>query len=167
MTEAEFNLRPEDYDNFDRTFNPAASEIKLNKVQDLYDWSHKNWPNLPQKNDFDISNHWKLAPNLYLIKRVAKGAYDYLINGEKVVEIMGKRQNGKLLTDDKGPRVIRYFVNYLDDLCEKNTSACCTGNLSLIDRKYINFESYDCPLIDQSGNITHIIGIIDLLPQKH
>ncbi|WP_420547089.1 PAS domain-containing protein [Curvivirga sp.] len=161
--ETNYTMTRETQQDFDRYFGPQAEDFNATQTRELFDWYSKYQPKFPQRKDFDIIQHWGLAPYLYLIEIQNDGTFHYRLNGEQVVEILGHNQRGLKLGQKNDMPVNAAFASYMRKLVDQKTTARCMGDLSLLDRSYIKFESFDCPLVDKTGQISHIIGVICLL----
>ena len=133
----------------------------------LLKWWLSFAPGVPQKADFDIIDHITLAPDIFLVERKSNTAFKFKLHGETANNIFDD-STGKIIRTD-GPQDTEQeceevrLAHYYKELSESNVCMKNVGNLFLTDKQYKKFESIDCPLVDQDGNVTHIIGTITAL----
>ncbi len=150
-------------DNFDyivRHFLQGPHFFQSSVVQYLYDWWQGYEPSLPQRKQFDLVEHAAIAPNLFLIKVLGDGRFEYRINGEEVVSLVGVSLKGEMISPDHHDIAMANLARYYQEIVEKKQARACTGNLRPAHMDVLEFETVDCPLVDKNGNITHIVGAI-------
>lgn len=153
-------------DNFNEIFRLDVSSIddfSTPSVRSLYQWWQSFRPDLPRYSDFKIEKHWSIAANLYVIQFLAPGQYLYRLNGEKVVEITGASLRGHEISKNDSLLENRYLATYLDKVVENSTCKRCAGKLDNFGSPLLKFESVDCPLLNNEGQIEYIIGAIATL----
>ncbi|WP_419902365.1 hypothetical protein [Kiloniella sp.] len=150
-------------------YYPVSNEDDLvgESNRALLKWWLSYAPATPKKVDFDILDHLSLAPDIFLVERKSETAFEFKLHGETAHNIFDDH-NGKIICTD-GPsstaqerediRLAHYYNEIvMNKLCIKNL-----GKLTLIDKSLKKFESLDCPLVDETKNVTHIIGTITAL----
>ncbi|MGO1119877.1 PAS domain-containing protein [Rhodovibrionaceae bacterium A322] len=147
----------------------AASDLITAPAQELFDWWQSNQQPAsplyrsgtpPLRASFDILDHAGLAKNLFLIKRLAPGRYDYRIIGEDTRFLLGSR----LAMNERVKLFVTGFTqsvpDYLDFVCDQACPQHTRGLRTWPDRQPAAFEGLDCPMVDHSGRISHIIGTV-------
>jgi hypothetical protein len=162
----EFEQRSDNFKNIIRKDVFSGDDIQSNTVRALYAWWKKYHPELPKRSDFDIAEHWKIAPHIHLLQMIKPGHYLYRLNGEKVVEMIGSSRRGHTITIENPLPEDRHFAQYLDDIIAQKIPRRCIGSLSLFDKSYSQFESVDCPLRNEAGDVEFVIGAIISLDKQ-
>jgi len=156
-------------DNVGKIIERNSDELITPKVQNLYAWWSSFEPNIPLRNDFDIIDHACMAANIFFLEVISIGSYRYKVCGEEVTQIVGGNNSGKVFTyiaepadqkDEQCNELVSYYDKIIADRCCKT----CNGHFTITNKYIRNFESIDCPLTNEQGKITHIVGVIDLLP---
>ncbi|RED45044.1 PAS domain-containing protein [Aestuariispira insulae] len=129
-------------------------------VRHLYDWWSSFAPQPPQWDDFDIVQHAKFTSNIYLIKVLDQDWYEYRLNGDKVAYLVGETMQGVKFTLDDAVPSRRTLAAYCHEICESKVPRRCDGMLYLPNGQEVNFESLDCPLFNEQGEVSHTIGAI-------
>jgi len=133
------------------------------KVAQLYQWwrSHARDGRLPLRGAFDITEHTSLVPDLFLVEVQADGRFLMKLEGERVIELFGVNNTGRVITEaagvgEYGHALAEYYQSIVDEkLCRR-----CTGNMERVnDRRWIEFESIDCPLSRDGGQVDFILGV--------
>ena len=163
MRKVEEQKRSDNFRKVVRESVTSADDFKTDTVRALYRWWAEFQPDLPLRADFDISRHWKLAPSLYLVEVLGPGRYRNRLNGETVVDIVGTSLRGHEITPQDPLPEIRLLSDYLDTLVAGRTARRCSGVADVFGKKYLSFETVDCPLVDEAGDIRFIIGAMSLL----
>ncbi|MTI08901.1 PAS domain-containing protein [Curvivirga aplysinae] len=148
----------------------SIDDLSMWRNQQIYEW----WTNVPsgspQKSDFKIENHIRIAGGLFLLQRLAYQKFKYLICGEEINIITGRQSHG-FTFELKPPEYVGYdnfnqLIEHYEMIVETKKPYFCTGSSSLLGVKNSGFESIDCPLFDDEGNVTHIIGSLQLKKSK-
>lgn len=133
------------------------------KVAQLYQWwrSHAQEGRLPLRREFDIADYVPLIPDLFLVEVLADGRFLMKLEGERVIELFGVNNTGRVITEatgvgEYGHALAEYYQSIVDErLCRR-----CTGNMERVnDRRWIEFESIDCPLSRDGGQVDFILGV--------
>lgn len=115
----------------------------------------------PRRSAFDITEHADLAAHLFLMRRCAPGVFEYRLSGEEAIRIVGRNDRGDVFRIDDAGYPGR-FAAYLEHVATGGRPWTCVGEVELADRPaLIAFESLDCPLADDAGTVTWIIGVIE------
>ena len=130
----------------------------------LYDWWMTFQPDAPSWEDFDIVLHGGYASYIYLIKVLDTDYYEYRLHGDQVSRLVGNTKHGVKFTLDDDLPSRRTLAAYCHEICESKAPRRCDGTLNLTGNQITAFESLDCPLIDGTGKVTHIIGAISDIP---
>ncbi len=138
----------------------SLDDLSCQVTKDLFKWWKSHSPTLPTRADFDISKVASLASHIYLIEKISDGKYLYRLCGNTVGQLIGNHYRMVEISHDSIPYEDRQLAEYLDEISKSNTPSRCQGDLSFVDRGFIKFESLDCPLFDEDGNITHFVGVI-------
>ncbi len=133
----------------------------------LLKWWLSFAPEIPKKTDFDILDHVKIAPDIFLVKRLSETTFEFRLHGESANDIFDD-YTGKIIhtdspeTSDRQAEEVRLARYYCEML---KTPKCIRnyGNLSFINKSHVKFESVDCPLLDENGEMNYIIGTITTL----
>nr|WP_240953486.1 PAS domain-containing protein [Sneathiella chinensis] len=131
----------------------------------FFDWWHSFLPDLPRRSDFDILEHRYLIQHVYVIQVLGPGDYLYRLNGEKVIGMVGKSMRLTPFSLTSPQVEDQLLARYMDRICTARHAMRCRGNLAFAGRGFSNFESVDCPFTDETGTITHIIGVMKTIPQ--
>ena len=117
---------------------------------------------LPTRNAFDILTMLPHAAHMFLAARSANGAWTYQLQGEEFKRLY----NGGFQRDVEIHRSFAAFSmpvsQYLDTVADGRVCHHSYGTITGNVRNRNTFESIDCPLIDQTGRVSHIIGIAEL-----
>ncbi|USG63235.1 PAS domain-containing protein [Sneathiella marina] len=163
ISDFEFENRSDNFKKISRRAVLSADEILSDSVRALYTWWAKFHPDMPKRSNFDIAEHWKIAPHIHILQFIKPGHYLYRLNGEKVVDIVGVSRRGDTITVENPLPEDRLFASYLDDIVSEAKPKRCVGTLGLFDKTHSQFESVDCPVKNEAGEIEFIIGAITTL----
>ncbi|WP_288901400.1 PAS domain-containing protein [uncultured Sneathiella sp.] len=141
----------------------SVDEFKSPTIRNLYQWWESYTPELPTRDDFDISRHWEIAPSLYLIEAIAPGQYLFRLNGENVVNLFGSSFRGQEISLTSELPELRRLAGYLDTLVEEKKPGRCTGVVEIMEVKVACFETVDLPLLREDGSVGHLLGSISLV----
>ncbi|MEH6525012.1 MAG: PAS domain-containing protein [Sneathiella sp.] len=161
--EFELEKRSDNFKKISRNVVHSADEFLSDNVRTLYTWWAKFHPDMPKRSNFDIAEHWKIAPNIHILQVIKPGHYLYRLNGEKVVDIVGVSRRGDTITVENPLPEDRLFASYLDEIVTDAKPKRCVGTLGLFNKTYSQFESVDCPVKNEDGVIEFIIGAISTL----
>ncbi|WP_420547088.1 PAS domain-containing protein [Curvivirga sp.] len=150
----------ENFEDVSRVYIQSCDDFLSIQARQLYEWWQSFTSKLPHRDDFCIEENWHIAPNLFLIECLDNGKYLYRLNGEEVRNLVGKNQAGSHFSiEGETPELIS-LAKYLDGLCHLKKPIRCEGSLAAFGKNHKRFESLDCPLFDEHGNVSFIIGII-------
>ncbi|MGO1118263.1 hypothetical protein ACTL6U_06150 [Rhodovibrionaceae bacterium A322] len=140
----------------------SRSQFKTNTCGEIFDWYQSFAPNRPRRDQFDILDHVDKAPNIFLVAVLGDGRFEYRLHGEEVARLIGKNNAGVFFSP-KGPDLdLSRFARYLSELCHDGIAMHSYGTLSELGKAFLTFEAFDFPLVDEQGNITHVLGVISL-----
>lgn len=140
------------------------------KVAELYRWwrSHTQSGHLPLRSEFDITEHKPIIPDLFLVEVLADGQFLMKLEGERVIELFGVNYTGRIITEaadleEYGHALAEYYQSIVDErLCRR-----CTGNMENANhRRWIEFESIDCPLSRDGRQVDFILGVSVSVQEK-
>lgn len=155
--------RNDNFDHIVRHFLDGQHFFQSSVVQYLYDWWLGFGPDLPARKQFDLVEHASIAPNLFLIKVLGSGKFEYRINGENVVDLVGVSLKGEVISTDHDEIAMVNLSKYYQEIVEHRKARRCTGYLQLAWKEQLPFETVDCPLVGRNGAVTHIVGAIGTL----
>jgi hypothetical protein len=128
---------------------------------EFFNWwtSQPNTP--PAKSDFDVLEHPRLIPNLFLLRVIDPETFEFVLAGEQVIQLVGRNRAGLRIDTRDKDLPLRIFARYLRDVVASRQCWHCVGDLSVFERGHVRFESVDCPMTDPSGEfISHTIGVM-------
>lgn len=126
----------------------------------MFDWWKSFVPHKPTRSDFDVLDHVKAAPYLFLISVMEDDQFIYRIQGEEVKNLIGKNNTGKIFSKDCGDHDMENFALFLHEVIEHRDAIHSYGTMEAYGRSLLKFEALDFPLINQEGVVTHILGLI-------
>lgn len=144
----------------DRQTVDADTVFQSQLTAQLYNWWRGFAPNRPKRSDFDILEHRRLVPYLYLYKMLSPGVFEYRLSGEAVVQAIGHQQAGRVFSGQDEDRELAALSHYLVGVAESRRAHRCAGTLAFVDRRHITFESVDCPLDGEDGVVSHVVGLL-------
>lgn len=133
-------------------------------VRRLYEWWTGFAPDIPQRKDFDVLNLADIAAHLFLVRLVEPGTFEFRLRGERVAELVGARGSGDRYSCDDADDGHRQLAEYYQSILDSRRPQACRGSFEDGVTFATGFEAVDCPLLDEAGNATHIIGAIDKGP---
>ncbi len=139
-------------ENIDQLMSPLS--------RSLYNWWSGFSPKMPSRADFDITQHRDLPSNVFLVEKLENGDFHYRLHGELVTQLVGRSNQNVTFSKDSDVLDDRLLADHLGNVIKARTAFQCHGDLSAFNRDFIRFESLDCPLANQDGHITHILGVI-------
>ncbi len=132
-------------------------------VRALYEWWQRSrGKDIPCRSDFDIIEHFRLAPHLFMLHRLEKNIWEYRLNGEEVVRLMGTSQRGMVFSTSDASAELAAFARYLEQVAESRTAWVCRGSLGFRGKDFLSFASVDCPLSGPDGTVDTILGALQL-----
>lgn len=140
----------------DSTTDEAVSET----VREAIAWWHQAGPK-PKRSSFDIIDHPKWAPMVYLVKCLDPCKFEYRLAGEEVIRIVGRNDTKRVFTPDHENAYDREFAQYLEHVCASEKPWICRGAAIMETGVRVPFESVDMPLFNDSGSVGWISGIIE------
>lgn len=144
----------------------SLDQLLLPINRQIFTWWTSIPSGYPKRSDFRIDEHLRIASNLFLVRRIESKKYKYTICGENISSITGRQSHG--VTFEPKPKEYIGFDNFnqlIDHykmITETKKPYYCIGNASLLGVRNSGFESIDCPLFDDEGNVTHIMGSLQL-----
>ncbi len=118
-------------------------------------WSAAAGSSIPERHAFDIAEHARLAPNLYLLDRVPHG-FRLRLAGDAFVQMFNRRK-GHEWRDDAPEPLIRAFAGYFDFVAESGRAWHSLGSLECSWSDWFRFESLLCPLRHEGDD--QLLGI--------
>lgn len=105
----------------------------------------------PKRSEFDIIDHPSWAPNVYMVKCLSPGRFEYRLAGEAAIRLVGRNDAGRIFTTEDDVAYDRDFANYLAQVAESNKAWVCRGASRMETGLHVPFESVDLPLMGDSG----------------
>ncbi|MBX7146948.1 MAG: PAS domain-containing protein [Alphaproteobacteria bacterium] len=141
----------------------SPSQLIGKSTQHIYDWwLHFIDKGMPDREDFDIINHAVFAPNLYLAKQISPGYFKMLINGENVIRMIGANHMGAKITAQADGTYSERLAIYYQAILDHQICCRCRGQLTMLGRSHVRFESVDCPLSSKDG-LGYVVGAMDTI----
>lgn len=151
----------ENFRQIERAPLTSLDAIERDELRQFAEWWNSRPQSPPPRSAFDILDHSRLAPFLYVIRCLNDDTYEYVLNGEEVVRMVGRSQARTCFSCEDDDPAMRSLATYFENVVRSRQIWRCAGTLSMYDRGFIQFESLDCPFTDDSGeNISPIIGMI-------
>lgn len=138
----------------------VEEQFKTTVCLDMFRWWQSFLPNRPKMSQFDIIDHVKAAPNLFLIEVLPEGKFEYRLQGEDVAELIGSRNKGKVFSKASDNFDMANFADYLGDFVQQRKALHSLGELEAYGRSTVKFEAFDMPLFDEGCDVSHVLGII-------
>ena len=140
-----------------------ATVFLSSKVADLYRWwrSHAKEGRLPLRRAFDIADHTAMIPDLFLVEVLADGRFLMKLEGERVIELFGVNNTNRIITEAEGVGEFGHaLAEYYQSIVDEKLCRRCTGNMEHVNhRRWIEFESIDCPLSRDGHQVDFILGV--------
>jgi len=159
------SIRGDNFRRIEKRLVKNKNELTCQMTRTLYDWWSSYTPDFPSRSDFDIIKVPTLASNIYLVEVLGPGKYLYRLCGETVGHLVGHAYRMVEISLDSPKIEDSTFAKYLDDLIANRAACSCSGDLAFFEKDFLSFESFDCPLADETGTITHFIGVMCELPK--
>lgn len=121
---------------------------------------------VPLRREFDILDHFDLAPNLFLAQRDEAGRFVYRVRGETVLWLFGGKERGTSVAAYTATEFQQNVDEYYHGILADRTPVLLRGDVSLANGNSTAFESIDCPLADDDGVPRFILGLADIVPGK-
>lgn len=143
----------------------SKTKFRSKRVENLFAWWNSFQPNLPKSSDFDILNHLNDAPYIFRYKVLGKNEFEIRLNGEAATEILGNSYKGVYINaaTSKDHEHLKNLSEYLQRICDQKIALSCIGDYEDAFGRAKQFQSLDCPLVDDNGAVTHIVGIMETI----
>lgn len=125
-------------------------------------WGQVNGGRCPYRHQFDVTEHPKWVSRMFVIG-VETGdifTYRYHLVGEEAINLLGRSNAGRDLSDTNWSQEGPVISNALRDMMNDLQPVRFFGNLELFGRGYIEFEAIDAPFLGKSGAVNSILGMI-------
>lgn len=144
----------------------SLDQLSLPVNKQIFEWWSSVSDRLPQRSDFKIDEHLRIASNLFLAERLDVRKYTFLVCGEEICNITGRKSH-KVMFEPKpdgyiGTDNFNQLIAHYEMITATKKAHVCKGNTLILGKRNSGFESVDCPLFDEDGNVSHIIGTIEL-----
>ena len=137
------------------------------RTRRLYEWWAGFGPSrLPTRRDFDITDHPELASRVFLVEILGANAYRFRVQGEDVLRVVGRNRTGVIITPEAENPYDGRLCGYYQEIASRRRAMRCVGSARQAFQNYAYFESVDCPLTDEAGAVSHIIGVLEPLPAE-
>ncbi len=156
-------------DNFDwiRRYDVIAPySFQSQIVQALFDWWCSFHPRMPYRQDFNISEHAQIAAHLYLIKSYENQTFEYRLNGESVIKLIGYSMKGVVFDKSSPSPSQRVLAEYCQEVTSSKTCKRCTGEIRIGETQKVAFESLDCPLLNEKNEVGYTLGVISTIENR-
>ena len=153
--------------NVHRTEIGGPDDFVSPTVRRLYEWWLGFAPDIPKRCDFDVLELTDVAAHLFLVRMADPGVFEYRLRGERVAELVGARGGGdsyRCEDDDEGSRQL---AEYYQTIVQSRRPMRCLGSFVEEVTFATAFESVDCPLVNEDGAVTHIIGAMDKVSSSY
>jgi hypothetical protein len=123
---------------------------------------------LPSRREFDILDHVRIVPDLFLVEVRSEKLFRMRIQGDNVIAIIGRSNMGRdFCVDAPAGSKERGTAEHFARVVQTRTAWHSWGSASVFDKSYLRVESIDCPLIDPTtGAVTHIVGVLQELENE-
>jgi hypothetical protein len=128
-------------------------------------WRSRAGDRLPLRREFDITEHAGIIGNIALCEMMPDGEFVMKIEGEAIIEMMGINSTGQIIRRTERLGTFgRAVAEYFDLIVAERACRRCTGNLERVnDRRWIEFETLDCPLSRDGRKVDFIISVISVV----
>jgi hypothetical protein len=148
----------------------SAGELTSERLKSIYAiWMELADSRLaPARADIAPAKFRALLPWTWMVDVIDDGQdFRFRIAGDRVIQYLGQRYSGTLLSEARGPR---FFENMRDifALCVAQKTPVAQGPLqsSLESRQYLDGEVIVLPLSDDGEAVTHLFGGFDFWPAE-
>jgi len=151
----------ENFRRIERAELRDAGDLESEKVRGFFEWwgSHPLTP--PPKSSFDVLDHHVLMPNFFMMRVHDAETFSFVLAGEEVIRMVGRNHPGRIISVGDADEPLALFARYLRGVVQSRACWRCAGDLKVFERGFRRFESIDCSLSDDSGEvITHTIGVM-------
>ncbi|MDX1738824.1 MAG: hypothetical protein R3261_11350 [Alphaproteobacteria bacterium] len=143
---------------------PLFSVDQLESIgnKKLYSWWSQQANNdIPCWDDFNILAFMKYADSLTMTERVSDKCFQFKIQGEKTLDLLGRNRLHKaVITPDHPEEYERELFSYYEMVCRTGLAHCYKGSIPKIGRDLSFFESVDLPFCDSNGQVNKILSIL-------
>lgn len=137
----------------------SANDFINAPLREIYNWWLGNRQGqLPSLQDFDIAEHAKSAPNLYIAAEVDAG-YELRLAGEEYQRLFDLKK-GQIWRRDSEDPIMRDSAALLDWVSATGRALRTVGHLELSDRHWIKLEAVICPLAYGADGVKKILGCV-------
>lgn len=155
--------RPEVYiEEFD-----LESEEQLigQRVRQFYRWwkSKCENGNPPRGNQFDLDELREIAGHVYLVEVLPDGTFYATVSGDDVNFIFGRNFVGHIVQKGDVDSYGHNLEAYYSQIAQTRLGRRCRGTLTFSGRRSDQFESIDCPLVNDAGSVVRIAGAIEVI----
>ena len=141
-----------------------VDQLSTTTCRNLYAWWRRHaTKGLPAKAQFDFLDHVAIAPNLFLVERLAPSKYHHKLYGEIVLDLVGRKWLHRINTPQAEEPFARALCAYYDIVMTSAHPMVCHGSLMFAGREHRQFESIDLPLAGLDGTAQFLIGCLDTL----
>ncbi len=128
----------------------------------LRDWWWSRARAIPTKAEFDILDHWPVAPDVFLVRALPGGTFRTLLIGEGAKGIIEPGRLGADIRPHDPRHHLAVLRRHYAAVVSTRLPRLCRGTLARDGEERI-FEGLDCPLADPDGSVTHIVGVLSIL----
>ncbi|WP_207485108.1 PAS domain-containing protein [Arenibaculum pallidiluteum] len=146
----------------------ADTAFLTRKAGRLHSWWHRTAAGrLPLRREFDVLDHWDMAPNLFLVEALPGGQFLMRLQGESVISLFGANSTGQLISEAAALGEFGQAIHeHYSGTATRSTCRRCVGTLERVgERSWISFESLDCPLSRDGTGTDFILGVVEVIEQ--
>ncbi len=146
---------------------PSMDRLVGPEVRHLFEWWSSFGPDaIPRRRDFDIADHAAIASNGFLVRMVGRGHFQFRVQGEAVVRLIGRSNAGLDVRLDSDEPHLAELARYYQSIAMQRTCKRCWGTLAMLNKSHRHFESIDCALDREPGEVGFIIGAMAAMPSQ-
>lgn len=150
--------------NIEESVVGPDSQFLSQKTRHLYDWwIGANGGQIPHRRQFDVTEHRGVVANLFLTEVNGDGEFVFRLLGEEVIQIIGRNTTGETVKRMGRGEYGHALHEYYGSIVQSRQCRKCFGSLAFADKDFRYFESIDCPLVGDDGQVSIIIGVMDLV----
>lgn len=139
----------------------AATRFRSPKTHGLFRW----WQGAgggrpPRRRSFDVTRHAAIIADLYLVRVAEDGSFTFQLQGECVRDLLGPIGTRQRIGPAAEEPSDRDLFDYYRGITVDRRCRLCSGALGPRGRDIVTIESLDCPLTDDGGRVSAILGLL-------
>lgn len=152
----------------DATVEPLEdlSQLSQEATSEIFQWWLSNRDSegqalVPYWNKFDIIEFAPFSNRISVSERLAGGNFKFRIQGEHVLEILGRDRLRELdIRQNHEQAFERDLFSYYSSICEEAVPYVFKGALPTIDKGHVQIECVDLPFKDENGDVNKILSLL-------